>query len=114
MDQMSPNNFDLELQGLHARSVGRLLATEVFDKDAFDALRSHLCEKAELLKSEHVVSKQILDCLLSAVQVIQSRAEYLPEARDHVAMADEFFMLLGQIVIGEGCNDRRPGVPRVR
>ncbi|WP_310446092.1 hypothetical protein [Thiobacillus sp.] len=111
---MSANNFDLELQELHARSVGRLIAVQVFDKEAFDALKSHLCKKAELLKSEHVVSKQILDCLLSAWQVIESRAEHLPEAKKHVAMAAEFFMLMGQIVIGEGCNDRKPGVPRVQ
>lgn len=109
---MSVNDFDLELQDLHSRSVGKLMAAEVFDKEAFDALKSYLCAKAELLKSEYVISKQILDCLLSAWRVIESRAEYIAEAKKHAAMANEFFMLMDLIVIGEGCNDRKPGVPR--
>lgn len=110
---MTASNFDLHLQELQERAIGRLVAAEVFDKPAFDALKAYLCEKAELIKAEHVVSKQVLSCLLSAAQAIESRAEYIPEARANLAMASEFSMLLGFMAIGEGCNDRRPGVPRV-
>ncbi|WP_115561025.1 hypothetical protein [Xanthomonas arboricola] len=111
---MSPSDFDLELEELHRRSVGRLLAADTFDKPAFEALKAFLCAKAELLKAEHVVSKQIVHCLLSASRAIESRAGYVSQARDNIAMSNEFFMLLGLIAIGEGCNDRKPAVPRVR
>ena len=111
--RMSPSDFDLELQELHRKSVGRLLTAETFDRSAFEALKAYLCEKAEHIKSEHVISKQVLDCLLSAWRAIESRAEYMPDARKSVAMAAEFFMLLDLMVGGEGCNDRKAGVPRV-
>ena len=111
---MAASDFDLELQELHRRSVGRLIAAEVFDMQSFEALKSYLCEKAEQIKAEHVVSKQVLNCLLSAWRTIESRAEHLPDARAHVGMAAEFFLLMDLIVIGEGCNDRKPGIPRVQ
>jgi hypothetical protein len=111
---MSPNNFDLQLVELQRRSVGRLISAEVFDEAAFHELKSYLCEKAELLKSEYVVSKQIVACLLEAVAVIDSRAVYVEDAKRNAHLSDEFFMLLGLIASGEGCNDRKPGVPRVR
>ena len=110
---MTASNFDHDLQELQERAVGRLIATDVFDRQAFEALKTYLCEKAELIKTEHVVSKQVLSCLLSASQSIENRADYIPEARANLAMASEFSMLLGLIAIGEGCNDRRPGVPRI-
>ena len=74
---MPASDYDLELQELHRKSVERLLGAEVFDKQAFDALRAYLCEKAEHIKAEHVVSKQVLDCLLSAWRTIESRAGVL-------------------------------------
>lgn len=92
--------------------MGRLLAADTFDGDAFDALKLHLCQKAELIKGEHVISKQVLDCLLSAAKAIESRVEYVPAARANQARAGEFYMLLDLMVIGESCNDRQPGVPR--
>ncbi|KLD70684.1 hypothetical protein [Xanthomonas pisi] len=110
---MTTHNFDFHLQELQERAIGKLIAAETFDKRAFDALKAYLCEKAELIKAEHVVSKQVISCLLSAAQTIESRAEYIPEARANLAMASEFSMLLELIAIGESCNDRRPGIPRV-
>lgn len=109
---MPASDFDLELEELHRKSVGRLIAADSFDVSAFGSLKKHLCDKAEEMKSEHVVSKQVLNCLLSAAKAIESRAEYVQAVRPHLAMAAEFYLLLDLIAIGEGCNDRRPGVPR--
>ncbi|MBD9416737.1 hypothetical protein IB234_19410 [Pseudomonas sp. PDM16] len=109
---MNPSDFDVELKDLYERSVGQLM-TDYFDASAFDAFHEYLCEKAELIKSEHVVSKQLLHYLLSAQQVIESRAEYLPAVKQNIHLAIEFAMLLGLIAISEGRNDRAPSVPRV-
>jgi hypothetical protein len=110
---MSPSDYDPYLQDLHYRSVGRLLAADVFDATAFDDLISYLQNKAELIKHEHIVSKQVLNCLLSASQAIESRAEYLPELRSQTKISAEFSMILGLIAIGEAPSDRRPGAPRI-
>lgn len=111
---MPASDFDLELQDLHRKSVLRLLAADTFDESAFLELRRYLCEKAELIKSEHVVSKQVLSVLLEAAGAIESRAEYVPAARSNLGMANEFHVLLGLMAIGEACGDRVPGAPRIR
>jgi hypothetical protein len=111
---MPASDFDSDLQDLHRKSVGRLMAADVYDADAFAALNSSLCEKAELIKGEHVISKQVLDCLLSAAKAIESRAEYIPAVRADLARAGDFYMLLDLMVIGEGCGDRQSGVPRAK
>ena len=109
---MNASDFDLELQRLYEKSVGQLLG-DYFDARAFDAFYEYLCEKAELIKEEHVVSKQVISYLLSASQTIGSRQEYLPVVRQHQELAAKFEMLLGLIAIGEGVNDRKSGVPRI-
>jgi len=110
---MAASDFDLHLVELQKESVGRLVCAEVFDKAAFDALKAYLCEKAELIKQEHVVSKQVVACLLEAAAVVESRAQWVEGARQNAHLSTEFHNLLGVIAIGEGCNDRKPGVPRV-
>ena len=109
---MSPNDFDIKLKDLYERSVGQLMADH-FDISAFEVFYRYLCQKAEFIKSEHVVSKQVLQYLLSAQQTIESKAEYLPAAKQNIQLASNFAMLLGLIAIGESSNDRRPGMPRV-
>ncbi len=109
---MNPSDFDVELKDLYERSVGQLM-TDYFDASAFASFHEYLCQKAEFIKPEHVVSKQVLHYLLSAQQVIESRAEYLPAAKQNIQFAKEFAMLLGLIAIGEVRNDRVPGVLRV-
>ncbi|MDP2226059.1 MAG: hypothetical protein Q8J78_01080 [Moraxellaceae bacterium] len=109
---MSPSDFDIELKDLYEKSVGQLM-TDYFDAAAFEALYHHLCSKSELIKAEHVISKQVLHSLLSAQQTIEGRASYMPAARQHLEMARKFASLLGLIAIGEDCNDRVPGVPRI-
>lgn len=109
----SPSDFDIELEELRRRSVDRLMTAEVFDLKAFEALRSHLCQKAEEIKHEYVVSKQVLAVLRSVPKAIEAKADYLPEVQQHVALASSFHLLLDQIVGGESCSERVPGTPRV-
>ena len=110
---MAASHFDLQLEELRRKSVGRLLTADVFDLAAFEELKAYLWEKAEQLRAEFVVSKQILSCPRSASNAIQSRAEYLPKVREHVAFSEEFARLLDAIIAGEVKNDRTPGVPRI-
>jgi len=109
---MSENDYDLELEELQRRSVGRLLSSESFDAAAFEELRMHICRKAESLRTEHVISKQILKCLREASSSIRNQAEHIPVLREGLSMASNFELLLDLIIAGEGCGDRQPGVPR--
>lgn len=110
---MKASDFDPQLDALNQRSVGRLMNAEVFDRAAFTALYSYLCEKAVLIKLEHVVSKQVLSVLLGAQKAIESRAEYNMLVRENTDLCREFAMLLDLIVCGEDCRDRSAGVPRI-
>lgn len=111
---MSASDFDLRLQELRQRSVDRLIAAEVFDEAAFAKLKGYLCEKSKDVKREHVISKQVLSAILDAANVIESRAEYMPEVRQHRSLVTDFYMLLGLMAIGETWSDRAAGVPRIR
>ncbi|HEX5263208.1 MAG TPA: hypothetical protein VFW13_06765, partial [Phenylobacterium sp.] len=73
----------------------------------------YLNKKAETLREQHVLSKQVLACLRDASASILSRAEYLPAARDNKTMAGKFDMLLDLMIRGETLTDRQPGVPRI-
>ncbi len=110
---MSPLDFDPELQVLRERSVDRLLAVEVFDAAAFDALLRYLNIKAGLLRSEHAISKQVLSCLRGAYEAILSRAEYVPAAHANIDKAQAFAALLDLMILGETLEDRQPDTPRI-
>src|SRR5690348_2854251 len=110
---MKASDYDLELEELKRKSVDRLLMADVFDRAAFDALDAYLGRKITLIKHEHVVSKQVLAVLLNTPQIIRSRAEYLPEVREHQDVIPRFAELLSLIVLGEERGDRKPGVPRI-
>lgn len=110
---MSENHFDVVLDDLTKRAVGRLITAEVFDEEAFDALENHLWTKAEGLRDEFAISKQILSCLRSAASAILARAEYDPAVRKHVHRASHFEALLDRLIAGEVRSDRQPGVPRI-
>lgn len=110
---MSANDFDVVLKELTDRSAVRLLTAEVFDEAAFNALEDYLWQKAEELRDEFTISKQILGCLRSAASAIRSRSEHLPVVRKHIHRAEDFEMLLDRLIAGEVRPDRRPGVPRV-
>jgi hypothetical protein len=110
---MSVNHFDLQLQELYERAVGRLLTAEVFDAAAFDALEDHLWSLAERLQAEFVISKQILKIIRSAEDTIRSRADYLPSVKENVGRAGLFAELLDRLIAGETKTDRHPGLPRI-
>jgi hypothetical protein len=103
---MSASDFDSELEDLWKRSAGRLMAAEVFDAAAFSDLLSHLREKAEAIKAEHVVSKQVLHCILWTVKAIEG-ARSLP--RDAMPLRDDLYVLLDLIAVGEAPSDRSQG-----
>jgi len=110
---MKPSDFDPALEELYRLSVGRLMAVEVFDLPAFERLKAYLTEKSELIKGEHVISKQVAYCLLSAAQVVESRAEHVPGVRESLKLASDFHWILGVLAWGHACSDYKPGVPRI-
>lgn len=110
---MRASDYDPELEELNRRSTDRLLCAEVFDSAAFAALKDYLCRKAEAVKAEHVISKQLLGCLRGAAEAIRSRAAYVAGAKENLALAAEFDMILDLMLRGEGCGDRSPDQPRI-
>jgi hypothetical protein len=111
MDHQS--HFDMRLKELEEKATGRLLMADVFSNTAFDDLYSYACEKAVKLKTEFVIPRQYLASILDAANAIRSRAEYLPEVRLHLNVAQNFDVLLGLIAKGEAPEDKKPGVPRI-
>jgi len=109
---VNASDYDSKLEQLSEASVGRLLCAQVFDLSAFGRLKEYLSAKSEHIKTEHVVSKQVLKTLLSAAQAIENSAEHVPGAREHRGLAREFHYMLGLIAIGEAPSDRQPGKPR--
>nr|GEU28411.1 hypothetical protein [Tanacetum cinerariifolium] len=100
---------DIELDALSDRATGRLLMADAFDEVAFKDLYSYVCTLAEKLKTENAVSKQFLAVVLNAASAIRSRAEYLPDVKKRIALADDFDMVLALVAVGEAPSDRRPG-----
>lgn len=111
---MSASNYDDRLAELYEASVGRLRKVEIFDASAFQALYDYVALKADSMRSEHVVSKQVLRCILDARQAVLESTEHVVVVGERsVAMADSLLNLLGVIARGEAPGDRRPGVPRI-
>ena len=110
---MKPSDYDPELEELDRLATSRLLTSQSFDATAFAALREHLSRKAEAVKDEHVISKQVVGSLRNAASAIRNQAPYVLQARKNLALADEFEMLLDLMIIGESPGDRVPGVPRI-
>ena len=103
------SNFDNKLKEIFEKSVWRLLSSEVYDEAAFKELLSYLEAKAENIKNEHVISKQVLQVLTQASSAIESRAEYLPEVKKHLEVAKEFESLMYLIIAGEAPSDQEFG-----
>ncbi|KRB98271.1 hypothetical protein [Duganella sp. Root198D2] len=104
---------DMELEALSGKATGRLLMADIFDEVAFKNLYSYICALAEKLKTENMLPKQFLAVVLNATNAIRSRAEYLPEVKKCIALADDFDMVLALVAVGEAPSDRQPGMPRV-
>lgn len=62
-------------------------------------------KKSEFLKDKSAISKQIVQVILDAVDVLEFVGEN--------DKAHEFMFLLGLVVRNEAPNDRQPGVPRI-
>ena len=110
---MKPSDHDLHLEELKEKSIGRLLSADSFNLPAFNELYLYLCQKSELIKSEHVISKQVIAILLLAQRSIENSSSHNAEARKNISMASQFSMLLELMSRGESPSDRKPGVPRV-
>ena len=110
---MKPSDFDIELEKLFNQSVGRLLSSDDFSGSAFSNLYEYLCTKAESIKEEHVVSKQVISYIFSAQRAIENSSCHNQEASKHLQLANDFSYLLELISRGETPNDRKPGVPRI-
>ena len=110
---MSENDYDLRLEELKHNSVDRLLLADTFDRAAFELLAEHLWMKAVGLRHEHVISKQVLQCIRSACSAIATRAEYLPGAREHLWISRDFELMLDMLIAGEVREDRKSGASRV-
>lgn len=104
---------DIELDELNDKATGRLLMADVFDEAAFKNLYAYICEVALKLETESVLPKQFLAVVLNAARAIRSRAEYLPDVKKRISLADDFDMVLALVAVGEAPTDRRSGVPRV-
>ena len=109
----SVNDHDIHLKELYENSVGKLLMSEFFDKAAFDTLYQHLESKAELLKKEYIVSKQIISVILNASSIIRSTSRHVKGSKQNIALADKFENLLELICKNETPSDRQPNVPRI-
>lgn len=110
---MNASDYDLTLEELSEASIGRLLAAQVFDLGAFRKLMDYLSKKSERIKAEHVVSKQVVNALLSAARVIENSADHVAGARENRGLAQDFHYVLGLIAIGEAPSDRQAGKPRI-
>lgn len=102
----NPNDFDLKLKDLSENSIGKFRKLQDFDSDAFELLYSHLVLKTEQLKSQSVISKQILSVVLDACNAIE-------ESDTSGRLKAKFSMLLPLMAINESPCDRVPGVPRI-
>jgi hypothetical protein len=110
---LSENHFDLVLEELTERAIGKLLEADIFDASAFEIFKDHLWRKAEDLQYESCISRQILRSIRSAAGAIRSRSEYLPAVREQIHWADDFEEMLDRLIAGETRSDRRPGIPRI-
>ncbi|WP_152545554.1 hypothetical protein [Ralstonia pickettii] len=95
---MSASNYDNRLAELYEASVGRLRKIEIFEASAFQALYDYVALKADSMRNEYVVSKQVLRCVLDARQaVLESTEHVVVMGERNAAMADRFLTLLGVI-----------------
>ena len=110
---MSANHHDLELEELVRRATDRLLMEEVMDVEAFELLYDHIAAKAQKLRNQSALSKQILGSIRGAAESIRSRSEYLAEVRKHRDLAGKFDMLLDLLIASEDPAEKLAGQPRI-
>ncbi|MFM2478635.1 hypothetical protein [Celerinatantimonas sp. MCCC 1A17872] len=101
----SPNDYDLELEFLSHASIGRWRGRELIEIKAFCDLRDYLREKSESLKETSTISKQMVDIMLQASEVLAQS--------EHHDLADEFIQLLSMMAKNQSYAERHSGVPRI-
>jgi hypothetical protein len=101
------------MEELKEKAVGNLLCNDTFDVTAFDDLYNYLCGKSEAIKSEYVISKQIISTIYSAQRAIENTVGFNQLAAENRGLIAKFSNLLELMSLGESPNDRKPGVPRV-
>ncbi|WP_144410137.1 hypothetical protein [Chromobacterium vaccinii] len=110
---MKPSDYDLHLEQLKKDSVDRLLIREEFSLPSFNELHQYLCQKAVEIRSEYIVSKQIIATILSAKNAIENSTSINIEARNNIDLANKFLFLLEMIAKDEEPMNRKPGIPRI-
>jgi hypothetical protein len=102
----NPNHFDLELKELAYNSTDKYIMRAVFDQKAFERLYEYLEKKADQLKSESTISKQIVGTILKTANLLESQIK-------EKELAKKFKDLLELMAISESPGDREPGAPRI-
>lgn len=85
---MNPENYDLKREELTGKAACKLLSSDTFYLIAHDRLYKYICERAEEIKSEYVVSKQIVFSIYSAQRAIESTAGYNQQSKSNLVMAE--------------------------
>ena len=104
-----------ELRSAVTQFLFPLRTAKRVNRIAFEELEHFACLLAAELKSSDVVSKSLLNELYSTVGIIRAEAPYVKGETDNLRkMADKIQVIFDGILCGESCDDRKPGVPRVR
>ena len=69
-------------------------------------------QSAELLKNEHMISKQIVSTILKASASIRNTSGHVQLSRKNIDLADRFEFLLSLIASNDVPSNRTPNVPR--
>lgn len=93
----SPNDYDLELEFLAQASIGRWRGWTLIEIKAFCDLRDYLRQRAVSLKEMSTISKQIIDIMLQANEILI--------VAEHMDLADEFMQLLSMMARNKSYSD---------
>ncbi len=103
-----------ELREAITQFVVPLQTTRTVDRKAFDRIERSARLLSSKLKGNDLVSKSLLNQLYVTARVIRAEARFIEgESANLEKMADQIEMVFGLILLGESCDDRKPGVPRV-
>jgi hypothetical protein len=111
-----------EINSIHGNSIREAVTkffvppqtTRIINREAFNELSNATKALAKALKGHDLVPKGLLNEIYSSIQLLRNEAPYFQgEVATLEDMANELEMTLGLIMIGESCEDRIPGVPRI-
>ncbi len=110
---MNESDYDIKLQELYEKSTERLLTSEVFSINDYIALINYVKYKLTLVKSEYVLSKQLLYSILSSINLLKNRKQFINEISENEYIIKELELNMQYLVYSIDPDDRKPGVPRV-